>query len=220
MMLESIEVGTAIVAGPADPPVKLPELPDYDVLDVIGRARDGSRFTGATSKATEARRDQGHLSGSVGGAVSSRGKVDLTDQLSARRGSARFSPLPDGRLALIMEYVSGSDLRELMRSTGGVIPAERAVKWMADVCDGMNAASEQGIIHRDLKPANILIDTKNGALVADFGLARSEETLSGMTLSDSVMGTPHYMAPEQAEDPPESTPVPTFTASGPPFITS
>jgi O-acetyl-ADP-ribose deacetylase (regulator of RNase III) len=72
---------------------------------------------------------------------------------------------------------------------------------MSDICDGMIAASEQGIIHRDLKPANILVNQKSRALVADFGLARSEAALSETTVSDSVMGTPHYMAPEQAEDP-------------------
>src|SRR5262249_56303889 len=58
-----------------------------------------------------------------------------------------------------------------------------------------------GIIHRDVKPANILIDRRGRALVADFGLAREDAVLSDLSRSDHVMGTPLYMAPEQAEDP-------------------
>src|SRR5262249_54937308 len=112
-----------------------------------------------------------------------------------------FRALPNGELALMMEYVDGCDLREAMDSNDGIIPEEQASIWMADVCDGMTAAADQGIIHRDLKPGNILIDRKGRAIVADFGLARSEGALSNMTLADCVMGTPHYMAPEQAEDP-------------------
>jgi O-acetyl-ADP-ribose deacetylase (regulator of RNase III) len=65
----------------------------------------------------------------------------------------------------------------------------------------MIAAAEQGIIHRDLKPANILIDRKGRAFVADFGLGRAEAGLSDLSHSQHVVGTPYYMAPEQAEDP-------------------
>src|SRR6202011_67497 len=68
------------------------------------------------------------------------------------------------------------------------------------VCEGMRVAAEQRIVHRDLKPANILLDERDNVRVSDFGLARSIQG-EQLTQTDSVMGTPYYMAPEQAEDP-------------------
>ena len=112
-----------------------------------------------------------------------------------------FQDLPDGRSLLVMEYVDGTDLQRVIKERGGALPEEQATTWMTQVCEGMMAATEHGIIHRDLKPANMLIDRKGRVKVADFGLARSENALSDMTLTSHVMGTPHYMAPEQAEDP-------------------
>jgi serine/threonine protein kinase len=72
---------------------------------------------------------------------------------------------------------------------------------MRQTSEGMLAAAEQGIIHPDLKPSNVLIDRKGRARVADFGLARGPKGLGDLTLPGGVMGTPFYMAPEQAEDP-------------------
>jgi O-acetyl-ADP-ribose deacetylase (regulator of RNase III) len=72
---------------------------------------------------------------------------------------------------------------------------------MRETCDGMQAAADEGIIHRDLKPSNILIDHRGKARVADFGLAKRPLELGSGTSSRVVLGTPTYMAPEQAEDP-------------------
>jgi O-acetyl-ADP-ribose deacetylase (regulator of RNase III) len=72
---------------------------------------------------------------------------------------------------------------------------------MRQVCEGMAAAADQGVIHRDLKPSNILIDVRGHARVADFGLARGPEPTGDLSNTGDVMGTPYYMAPEQAEDP-------------------
>jgi len=199
--IEFVEAAADAQSRPADPPAALLELPDYQVLEVIGQGAMGIVYKARHRKlqrlvaikiifpgrsADRFRREARLISG-----IRSPHVVAVHD----------FRSLADGRLVLIMEYIDGKDLRAAMEANDGSIPEDRAVKWMSDVCDGMAAASEQGIIHRDLKPANILIDSKSRALVADFGLARSESALSDMTLSDSVMGTPHYMAPEQAEDP-------------------
>jgi serine/threonine protein kinase len=110
--------------------------------------------------------------------------------------------LPDGFPVLVMEWIEGSNLQRILKERDGPLPEAEVLPWMRQVSEGMLAAAESGIIHRDLKPSNILIDHKNRAHVADFGLARAAGTQPdlGMTLQ-GLMGTPYYMAPEQAEDP-------------------
>jgi O-acetyl-ADP-ribose deacetylase (regulator of RNase III) len=109
--------------------------------------------------------------------------------------------LPDGGLILVMEYIEGTDLARLMKSRTEPLPEDEVVPWMRQVAEGMLAAAERRIIHRDLKPSNILIDRKGRARVADFGLSRGPTNPEDLTRSDVVVGTPYYMAPEQAEDP-------------------
>jgi O-acetyl-ADP-ribose deacetylase (regulator of RNase III)/tRNA A-37 threonylcarbamoyl transferase component Bud32 len=112
-----------------------------------------------------------------------------------------FDVLANGFPMLAMEWIEGTDLAKTLLATTSPLPEEQVLPWMRQVGEGMLAAAEQGIIHRDLKPSNILIDTHGKALVADFGLARGPVGLAELSHSGAVMGTPHYMAPEQAESP-------------------
>ena len=104
----------------------------------------------------------------------------------------------------VMEYVDGASLRELEKS-GRLSPAQ-ALAIVPQVCDALQYAHDQGVVHRDIKPENILVDKRGRVKIADFGIAKllgappAEATL---TASQMVLGTPHYMAPEQLERPRE-----------------
>lgn len=94
-----------------------------------------------------------------------------------------------------MEYFNGISLKEFIRQTGA-LSAMQATQIASQICDGLEAAHQQGVIHRDLKSQNIIINTANQVKIIDFGLARTAH-LDGMTVSGLIMGTPEYMAPEQ-----------------------
>ncbi|HEX9406396.1 MAG TPA: protein kinase, partial [Thermoanaerobaculia bacterium] len=98
---------------------------------------------------------------------------------------------------LTMQYVEGYDLATLMRREGRP-PLPRVLDIFRQICEGLEAAHEQGVIHRDLKPQNILIDGRGRVLIADFGLAKSVE-YGTLTEAGKVIGTPHYMSPEQVK---------------------
>jgi serine/threonine protein kinase/Cu/Zn superoxide dismutase len=105
----------------------------------------------------------------------------------------------DGLLFFVMDFVSGSDLRELLK-TGGSIEPNRAVELLRQCASALDAAHARGLMHRDVKPANILITVHNGeehAYLTDFGVAKRFDTVSGLTAKGAAVGTVDYMAPEQ-----------------------
>src|SRR5215207_8065350 len=108
---------------------------------------------------------------------------------------AVFDRGSDGDVNYIaMRYVQGPTLKELIES--GLTP-EQAVALVRQVLEGARFAHRNGIVHRDLKPQNVLIDGEGKAVVADFGIARAG--VSEITQTGSVMGTPHYLSPAQAQ---------------------
>ena len=102
----------------------------------------------------------------------------------------------EGCRFITMEFIEGRDLSSILEE-GKLSPAE-AVRILRQVCSALESAHAEGVVHRDLKPQNIMVEASGRVVVMDFGLARSMET-SGLTQAGAVMGTPAYMAPEQAK---------------------
>jgi serine/threonine protein kinase len=100
----------------------------------------------------------------------------------------------DGAPAIVMEYVEGKSLQELL--SGGAQSEEFARMVAANVLTALRVAHRSGVVHRDIKPANIMIDAHGIVKVADFGLA-SVGVETTITLEGTVLGTPAYMSPEQ-----------------------
>jgi serine/threonine-protein kinase len=99
---------------------------------------------------------------------------------------------------IVMEYVEGRTLREILRTQGRMLPT-RAMEIVADVCAALEHAHEQGIVHRDIKPANVMLNAAGTVKVMDFGIARAiTASSSTMTQTAAVIGTAQYLSPEQA----------------------
>ena len=105
----------------------------------------------------------------------------------------------DGRPAIVMEYLDGSDLKTRMKN-GEHFSDEELQRWWNQMVDALNYTHTQNIVHRDIKPSNIFVDSKGNAKLLDFGIAKVADTTTG-TLTGSTLGTRIYMSPEQVRDP-------------------
>jgi serine/threonine-protein kinase len=100
---------------------------------------------------------------------------------------------------IVMDYVDGTTLKEQIIASAP-FPVDRAIDVALQAAEGLNAAfMQKKVVHRDVKPQNILVTTKNVVKLTDFGMARAQESVT-LTGSNVFMGTPFYVAPEQADD--------------------
>lgn len=109
----------------------------------------------------------------------------------------------DDRLYLVMRYIGGRDLRQVLIADGALAP-EQAVEVMTQVAGALDDAHHHGLVHRDVKPANILIADSEEivAFLSDFGLTKHASSLSGLTQTGNWVGTADYVAPEQIQGEP------------------
>jgi len=178
----------------------LGELGDYELLEEIGRGGQGVVF----------RARQKSLNRTVAlkiiglGQWASKAHVKrfrLEAEAAARLDNPCIVPIyevgeRDGCCYFSMKFVEGGQLDEAVRRTP--MPMRQAAELMAKVARTVHYAHEHGILHRDIKPGNILLDAKGEPHLTDFGLARLVESESSVTHTLEVLGTPSYMAPEQA----------------------
>ena len=105
-----------------------------------------------------------------------------------------------GLLYLSMEYFAGRTLSELIAQRG-IVPMKDVQDILSQVSTGLEAAHQAGVIHRDLKPSNVLVGERGAVKIIDFGLATTMAG-DGLTATGAILGTPHYMAPEQVRGKP------------------
>jgi TolB-like protein/Tfp pilus assembly protein PilF len=178
----------------------LGQLGDYELLEEVGRGGQGVVF----------RARQKSLNRTVALKVISLGqwaskahlkRFRLEAEAAARLEHPGIVPIHevgerDGQCYFSMKFVEGGQLDEVARREPMAI--RRAVELIAKVARTVHYAHEHGILHRDIKPGNILLDAKGEPHLTDFGLARLVESESSVTHTLEVLGTPSYMAPEQA----------------------
>ncbi|MBI2901248.1 MAG: protein kinase [Planctomycetes bacterium] len=191
----------AIVAPPAPAegaaPLEGTDLGNYRVLGLVGSGGMGTVYR-ARQKGLERTVALKVLSGSGPGEVE---RFFREGRAAARLRHPNIVAVHEvsndrGYYFLTMDLIDGGTLGEAIRRS--LPPPRRSAEILRTVCRAVHYAHEQGIVHRDLKPSNILLDPRGEPLVMDFGLAKEISGGATLTTSGMIMGTPAYMAPEQA----------------------
>ena len=196
--------GTAGFTPPAIGEIQ-PLFPQLEILELVGRGG-----MGAVYKARQPHLDRlvalKILPPAAAGDPAFADRFNREARALARLQHPRIVTVHDFGVAgglhyLVMEYVEGANLRQVQRS-GGLSPAQ-ALRIVPEICEALQYAHDRGIVHRDIKPENLLLDRDGHVKITDFGIAKLVGPSAGSTFltGADVVGTPHYMAPEQIERP-------------------
>jgi predicted Ser/Thr protein kinase/predicted membrane protein len=202
--------GTQRVASNPEPPSPLEEIarqfPQLEVLEYLGRGGMGvvykarqpllNRFVALKILAREKEKDPRFAE-----------RFTREAQALARLNHPNIVTVYDfgetnGLYYLLMEFVDGMSLRQLLQSRK--LAPEEALAIVPSICEALQYAHQLGIVHRDIKPENILLDKEGRVKIADYGIAKlvgADGRAGSLTGEQGVVGTPHYMAPEQVEKP-------------------
>jgi serine/threonine-protein kinase len=194
-------LGTPPDAGaPMPPPVGLPRVPGYEVEAVLGYGGMGVVYKARQNALDRPVALKMVLAGPFAGSQELGRFRRETAALACLRHPNIVQVYDagevEGRPYFTMELIEGGSLAQ--RLAGTPQPAREAAALLATLAEAVHVAHEAGIVHRDLKPANILLTADGTPRIADFGLARRLEGGAGLTQSGVAVGTPSYMAPEQA----------------------
>ncbi len=187
-------------AEPLPPGLKLRYVGDYELLNVLGQGGMGVVY--------KAR--QISLNRDVAVKMIRNSELATDDQIRRFQNEAEAVALFDhpgivpiyevgfheDQRYFSMKLIAGEGLDKRLKASS--LKPRVAAKLVAEVAEAIHHAHQRGLLHRDIKPANILIDAEGHPHITDFGLAKRIETDSGLTVSGAIMGTPAYMAPEQA----------------------
>jgi hypothetical protein len=203
----ALDLPTAMPDQSSDPqperaarPVSLPVIDGYEVGELLGRGGMGLVFRARHKPLRRPVALKIVVSGAHAGATE-RARFRTEAEAVARLhhpGIVQIYEVGEqaGCPYLALEFVGGGSLAEQLDGTP--VPPRRAAQILLDLARAVQHAHEQGIVHRDLKPANVLLTETGVVKVADFGLAKLLDVEQGQTNSGVVLGSPSYMAPEQA----------------------
>jgi serine/threonine protein kinase len=173
----------------------------FEIIEEIGKGGMGTVYKAYDSKIREVvalKLLKPEISSDIEVIERFRNEIKLARQVSHRH-VCRMYDIGEEWLSIYisMEYVPGEDLKSFIRRSGHLNEA-KALGLAKQIAEGLAEAHRLGVVHRDLKPQNIMIDRDGNAKIMDFGIARSLHT-RGITGTGVIIGTPEYMAPEQAE---------------------
>ncbi|MFN9540696.1 MAG: serine/threonine-protein kinase [Planctomycetota bacterium] len=175
-------------------------LGDFELLEEIGRGGMGIVYRARRLSNGEPLALKMMLKGELASRVE-RQRFEAEASAAAGLTHPNIIPIFDvgefgGRPYFTMKLIEGRTLAQWLNA--GPISPEKAARLLLQIASAVQQAHEQGILHRDLKPSNILIDEQEHAYVCDFGLAKQVTGATSLTRTGAVIGTPAYMAPEQA----------------------
>ncbi len=191
-------------------PESLRDHPQFSIEAVIGRGGMGIVYL-SRHRLTGRREALKILQPELAAKPDIRSRFLREIQTSARLDHANicrvYNAFEEGELlGLVMEYVPGRDLDSYVRKHG-VLSVQQAAEVAMQVCRGLEHAQQKGMIHRDIKPANLMyavVDGKASVKILDFGLTKGVQSVAQndpqVTQQDRVLGTPHYISPEQSID--------------------